>query len=75
MIRVSLQRGLDGTLAIYDVAGRRVKNMHVAGSGATPIEVRWQGRDQKGRRVPSVVYFIRVTVSGESVTRRVALVR
>jgi hypothetical protein len=45
---------------VFDAAGRRVRNLgSFRAAGATPLEVRWDGRDDEGRRVAAGVYFVR----------------
>jgi flagellar hook assembly protein FlgD len=35
----------------------------------------WDGRDDAGRSVPTGIYFVRVTVSGQSTAAKIVLVR
>jgi hypothetical protein len=64
------------TLAIYDVAGRRVKTL-VDGetSGAGYYEQVWDGRDESGRVVASGVYFYRLDGGSHTETRRMVLLK
>jgi hypothetical protein len=62
------------TIAIHDVAGRRVRTLAVpagaAGGGARKVV--WDGRNDAGQPVASGVYFARLAASGrESVVRLV----
>jgi hypothetical protein len=47
--------GVPESIEIFDAAGRRVRKLQ-AGPGMT--ELRWDGRNEEGRKVPSGVYFI-----------------
>jgi len=55
------------TLAIFDVAGRRLCAFDLGErAGATPQAIAWDGRDARGRAVAPGVYFYRVDAGGES---------
>ena len=56
------------TIEIFDVAGRRVRELPIRGG-----EARWDAADAHGRRVPAGVYFGRA--SGSSGTARVVILR
>jgi hypothetical protein len=81
---VSLLFSLDTTppvvseVALYDVAGRRVRGLSLAETSALGGRAaRWDGRDDAGRLVPSGVYFFRVAGSGPgaALTGRVVFLR
>jgi len=59
-------------VAIFDVTGRRVRTIRLDAAGA---EIRWDGRDDRGRFVGNGTYFCRVTSGDRSEVRRVTLVR
>ncbi|MBD3367131.1 MAG: T9SS type A sorting domain-containing protein [Candidatus Eisenbacteria bacterium] len=63
-------------LVVYDVGGRRVREL-LDGErlAAGPQTVSWDGLDDGGRRVASGVYFVRADVGGRAQVRRVTLVR
>ena len=63
------------TARVYDVAGRKVHTLLDRVVGAGEREIRWDGTDDRGRRVASGVYFIRVETSREGGTLRVVLIR
>jgi hypothetical protein len=58
------------TATIYDVAGRRLRDLALAGDRVT-----WDGRNAAGARVPGGVYFARVTDGAGSRTVRIVKVR
>jgi|GEM_PF-3212400 len=69
-------RGGGLELKIYDVAGRLVRTLlqeTVAGGQTIPVE--WDGRDDRGARVPAGVFFARLTVDGESRTEKIVVVQ
>jgi rhodanese-related sulfurtransferase len=63
------------SLRIYDTRGRLVDVVvdDIRGSGAGRAV--WNGMDERGRSVPSGVYFCRLTWNGESMTRPMVLAR
>jgi hypothetical protein len=54
--------------AVYDVSGRRVRELPAAGASLT-----WDGRDASGRPVPAGIYFVRARHDGR--TENVRLVK
>ena len=52
----------DCVLAVHDIAGRVVRELH--GSGGAGALVEWDGLDRSGRGVPSGVYLVRVAPGG-----------
>lgn len=71
----SLARPSSATIAVYDLAGRRVRDLGTGDFAAGRSTLSWDGRDESGRRVASGVYFVRVDTAGESRTQRVTRVR
>ncbi|HEU4363871.1 MAG TPA: FlgD immunoglobulin-like domain containing protein [Candidatus Krumholzibacteria bacterium] len=74
-IPFKLSRGGHIALAVFDVAGRRVRALV---DGVLPPglhEVSWDGRDDAGREVASGVYFYRMETLGRSATRRMVLLK
>lgn len=62
-------------LALYDAAGRRVRLLVHDPMPAGRREVRWDGRDDRGRPAPAGVYFARLVAGDRSAGRRFPLVR
>jgi flagellar hook assembly protein FlgD len=62
-------------LTIVDVTGRLVRTVTEETRGAGDHQDRWDGRDERGREVPSGVYFSVLETGGESYRRRLVLVR
>jgi flagellar hook assembly protein FlgD len=63
------------SLAIYDVAGRMVRELASGFHEAGHHRVRWNGTDHGGRAVSSGVYFARLRASGVTQSRSLTLVR
>jgi len=62
-------------LAVYDVRGRKVRSLVSRPEAAGLREVRWDGRDDRGQRVASGVYFVRLRAEAEVRLGRVVLAR
>jgi flagellar hook assembly protein FlgD len=57
-----------GELSIYDVTGRLVRRLKLYPKQAGRHEVVWNGKDQRGLKIASGVYFGRLEV-GENAKR------
>jgi len=77
VIQYSIRPGFTGAadLRIIDAAGRVVRRFDLAGAGAGPHAVRWDGRDDDGAQVASGVYWVRLASGDRIVTRKVTRVR
>ncbi len=65
------------TLRIFNAAGRLVRTLTENEADQVPV-VRlapWDGRDEKGQRVGSGIYYYRLTVSGKVFSRRMVVLR
>ncbi len=62
-------------VAVYDLAGRLVRVLADGAPDAYSGRLVWDGADERGRRVASGVYFIRATNSGETVGRKLVVLR
>jgi len=61
-------------LEILDLAGKRVATILDETRGAGPHTVSWDSTDDSGRRVAAGVYFDRLLVDGQSLTKKLAFV-
>jgi len=71
--RVSLARGTNIDVGIFDLAGREVVNLHRGFAPAGDHEFAWDGRRVNGARAPGGGYFYRVAADGRAVSRRLVL--
>jgi len=62
-------------LAIFDVAGRRVAELVDRSLGGGPHTMVWDGKDTRGRRVESGVYFYRLETPEGRASRKMVLIK
>jgi hypothetical protein len=62
-------------LRVFDLEGRLVRTLVDGVRPAGRQEVRWDGRDDRGRPVSSGVYLVRLEAAGEKLSRKMVLLR
>jgi hypothetical protein len=62
-------------VSVYDVRGAKVRTLVQETLGRGPHEAQWMGDDERGLRVGSGVYFVRVESQGRVASRKLVLVR
>ena len=60
-------------MAIYDLAGRRVRVITSSSARAGRSTARWDARDAGGNPMPDGVYLIRLRAGAQTCTRKVVL--
>lgn len=61
--------------AVFDVRGRKVRELEARVLGAGPQKLAWDGVDDRGQAVASGVYLVRVRTNGEEDWKKVAIVK
>ncbi len=61
-------------VAVYDARGRRLATLLDGERGEGTHRLRWNGRDERGRRAPAGIYFVRVEAGGARASSRFVLV-
>ncbi len=75
VMRYSLAQGGRAVIRVYDISGRLVHTFDETRPAGT-YGIAWDGRLGDGRRVPSGIYFYRVTLSdGSETVRKTAILR
>ena len=74
-IRYSLPTESPVKMEVYDVVGRRVKTLRIFLEEAGEKEVEWDGRDERGQRLNTGIYFIRMETFGFQSVQKVILLQ
>jgi hypothetical protein len=67
------QNGAALELAVYDLAGRRVRTIVQGVARGGRNEAGWDMRDARGARAPGGVYLVRLIAGGRALTRKVVV--
>jgi hypothetical protein len=70
-VRFALPATSDVRLGVYDLAGRRMRELAAGRLAAGSHTARWDGRDASGAAVGSGLYFVRLDAAGRTLTRTV----
>jgi hypothetical protein len=69
-------KGETRDLCIYDISGRRMRSFSLAPSNLQLTSaVKWDGRDERGKRVPPGVYLLKLESNGSTTTAKVLLIK
>jgi hypothetical protein len=74
-LRFALPRAAAVQLAIYDAAGRQVRELLSGTEPAGAHQISWDLRDESGRPVPAGVSFARLEVDGQALIGRVVTLK
>jgi hypothetical protein len=75
-LRFSLSAAGPVTLAIHDLAGRCLRRLLDGAERAAGEQgLRWDGRDDAGRALPSGIYLVRLEAAGLSLSRKLTLLK
>ncbi len=74
-VRFALPEAGPVDVAVYDLAGRRVRALVAASLDAGEQRITWDGRDDAGARVSAGIYFVRLSAAGGERLVKTALLR
>ncbi len=63
------------TIAVFDILGRRIRDLAEGDLGPGTHSFSWDGRNSGGADVASGVYFLQVTAPTEAIVRKIVLLR
>jgi len=65
----------EASVAIFDVRGRRVRELRERGAANGSMEIVWRGEDDRGHALSSGIYFVRLRGESGTLRRRILLMR
>jgi hypothetical protein len=74
-LRFALPRHGEASLVVHDLSGRAVRTLAEGAQAAGTHLCVWDGRNDKGVKLPSGLYFVRVAAGGEQLTQKVLLTK
>jgi len=74
-IEFSLARAENVELGVFDLVGRRVRQLHRGRLAEGPHHIEWNGRDDGGRRVAAGIYFVRFEASSRRMEAKLVKLR
>ena len=75
LVEYSVPEDGEVILRVYDVAGRRVKDLVSGRVKAGIHRLEWDRRDVRGRLLPSGVYFLRLEAGDRRKVRKLVILR
>ena len=75
MFRIGLPHGASIDFALYDLRGRKVRELAGGDLPAGEHLIRWDGRDRAGAPAPSGLYFYRLRVEHRVLSGRIVMAR
>lgn len=74
-IAFDLEHGGTVSLEVFDLLGRKVRDIHSGVLSSGSYEMAWHGNDQSGRSVATGVYFYRLTTEQGTESKKMMLVK
>jgi flagellar hook assembly protein FlgD len=74
-IRYDVPSAGNVVVSVYDASGALLTTLVNGARAPGSYSVRWDGRNAAGNPASSGVYFVKLSVNGQTTTRKVALVK
>lgn len=74
-LRVELPTSGTARVDIVDVRGRRVRELFSGARAAGTLDLQWDGRNDRGKALPSGIYFVRLVGENAQSTAKITLLR
>lgn len=71
LVNISIDTDDAARIDIYSLNGSHIAGMEPGNAAKGSKQLVWDGKDKGGKLVPAGIYFVRVSVAGNSVTRRI----
>jgi hypothetical protein len=68
-------KGADVAFAIYDISGQKVKEYARTTPDALRVTLYWDGKDMRGRSLPSGIYFVKIEDNEQNLMEKIVLTR
>ena len=72
---VTLPENMNITVGIFDVSGRKIKDIYKGKIAKGKHTFNWNGKNVYGKQTPSAIYFIVVDTPGKRISRKVTYLR
>jgi len=73
--RLRVSENLRIVVQVFDLAGRVVREFHSSSAQDGNLSLRWDGKDQYGRTLPSGIYVVKATAGKHVAGQKVILIR
>jgi len=73
-LRLDLAKGGELHLSVYDLKGRKVRELLQTRKSAGTFELTWDATDDKGKKLASGIYFVRMRLDGKSYSKKLSIV-
>ncbi|HYW69055.1 MAG TPA: FlgD immunoglobulin-like domain containing protein, partial [bacterium] len=74
-VSFTLAAPADVSLAVYDIAGHRVRALESGHRAAGDHEVRWDGRNEDGLAVANGTYFLKLEAGDQVAAAKLNIIR
>ncbi len=74
-IKFDISHAMTVSVRIYDVSGRLVATVAERSFESGPHQVDWDGKDLNGQSVSSGIYFYKLSAGGQTVTKKMTLLK
>lgn len=74
-VEFALGQAGESRVQVFDISGRRIRDLFVGAARAGRHALTWDGRDEAGHRVSSGIYFLRLESGGRAAARKLAVIR
>ncbi len=69
------ERSVPGSVTVYDLTGRRIKELHNGSFAPGRVDIPWDGTDVHGTVVAGGIYLTRIILNGQTETLKITLAK